>query len=117
MVMATGGSGRVLFSFLCISALFSTGGHSLSANSTLSDSLLWAQEQFNMISLRGFTSLAYLSQIAFPGTNAQTNASTLANIVPRRDHFYVGGKYTNVTVVTILPILFRPSELTSRYRT
>ena len=51
-----------------------------------------------MFNVRTLTSLTYLSQFAFLGSNAQTNASELVDIVPRRDVLYVGGKYTNVTV-------------------
>ena len=41
-----------------------------------------------------FTSLALLAQITFLGTNAQTNGSQLMDIVPKREVFYVGGRYT-----------------------
>ena len=51
-----------------------------------------------MMNLRTFASVSYLSQIAFLGSNAQTNPSQLLDIVPKRDVLYVGGKYTNVTV-------------------
>lgn len=50
-----------------------------------------------MFHLCTITSLAYLSQIAFLGGNAQTNSSPLVNIVPKREVLYVGGHYTNIT--------------------
>ena len=50
-----------------------------------------------MVNLRTFTSLTYLSQIAFLGGDAHTDSSKLENIVPRREVLYVGGKYTEVT--------------------
>jgi len=50
-----------------------------------------------MVHLCTFTSLAYLSQIAFLGGNAQTNSSQLVNIIPKREVLYVGGQYTNIT--------------------
>lgn len=50
-----------------------------------------------MVNIRTFTSVAYLSQFAFLGGNAQTNSSQLRDIVPKREVLYVGGKYTNIT--------------------
>lgn len=51
-----------------------------------------------MVNFRAFTSLSYFSQLAFLGGNAQTNGSQLADIVPKREVLYVGGRYTNITV-------------------
>ncbi|KAL5439850.1 hypothetical protein PMIN07_011051 [Paraphaeosphaeria minitans] len=50
-----------------------------------------------MLNLRTFTSVTCLAQIAFLGSNAQTNSSGLLNLVPKREVLYVGGKYTNNT--------------------
>jgi hypothetical protein len=50
-----------------------------------------------MVNFRTFTSLTYLSQVALLGSNAQTNVSQLMDIVPKREVFYVGGQYANVT--------------------
>ena len=50
-----------------------------------------------MVNLRTFTSLTYLTQVAFLGGNAQTNSSQLMDIVPKREVLYVGGRYTNIT--------------------
>ena len=52
---------------------------------------------YSMVNIRTFTSVAYLSQFAFLGGNAQTNSSQLRDIVPKREVLYVGGKYTNIT--------------------
>ena len=51
-----------------------------------------------MVNFRAFTSLTYLTQIAFLGGNGQINSSELLDLVPRREVLYVGGRYTNVTV-------------------
>ncbi|KHO00651.1 uncharacterized protein MAM_01429 [Metarhizium album ARSEF 1941] len=50
-----------------------------------------------MFNLGAFASLVYLTQVAFPGGIAQTNGSELLDIVPKREIFYVGGRYTNIT--------------------
>lgn len=50
-----------------------------------------------MVNLRTLTSLTYLTQVAFTEGNAQTNSSQLLDIVPKREVFYVGGGYTNIT--------------------
>ena len=50
-----------------------------------------------MVNLRTFTSLTYLSQIAFLGSDARTDTQKLKDVVPRREVLYVGGKYTEVT--------------------
>ena len=50
-----------------------------------------------MVNLRTFTSLTYLTQVAFLGVNAKTNSSQLLDIVPKREVFYAGGRYTNIT--------------------
>lgn len=60
-------------------------------------SMQWLQDRFNMVNLLTFTSLTYLTQIACLGCNAQTNTSMLLDIVPKREVFYVGGQYTNIT--------------------
>lgn len=59
-----------------------------------------------MVNLRGFTSLTYLTQVAFLGGNAQPNSSQLLNIVPKREVLYVGGGYTNITASSIPTISF-----------
>jgi hypothetical protein len=62
-----------------------------------SGSLQRLHNWLTMVNFRIFTSLTYLTQIAFVGGNAQTNRSQLMDIVPKREVLYVGGKYTNVT--------------------
>lgn len=50
-----------------------------------------------MVNLRAFTSFAYLAQVAFHGGDAHGNSSRLADLVPKREVLYVGGKYVNIT--------------------
>jgi hypothetical protein len=70
---------------------------SLPTNVFFSGSLQYLQDWVNMVNLRTFTSLTYLSQVAFLAGNAQTNSSQLMDIVPKREVLYVGGQYTNIT--------------------
>jgi hypothetical protein len=70
---------------------------SIPTNISFLGSLQWLQDWFSMVNLRTFTSLTYLTQIAFLGGNAQTNSSQLMDIVPKREVLYVGGQYTNIT--------------------
>lgn len=69
---------------------------SLSTNVSLG-SLQNFGDWVNMFNLRTFTSLTYLTQVAFLGGNAQTNSSQLTDIVPKREVLYVGGRYANIT--------------------
>jgi hypothetical protein len=55
-----------------------------------------------MANLRTFL-LAYTTQIAFLGGNAQPNGSDLADVVPKREVLYVGGQYTNITASFSFP--------------
>lgn len=50
-----------------------------------------------MVNLHTFASLTWLTQAAVLGGNAQSNNSQLADIVPKREVLYVGGRYTNIT--------------------
>jgi hypothetical protein len=80
--------------FLC--GKFKLELSSLSTNVALG-SLLYLQHWVNMVNFSTFTSLAYLTQVAFLGGNAQPNSSQLMDIVPKREVLYVGGEYTNIT--------------------
>ena len=51
------------------------------------------------INFRTLASVAYLTQVAFVGGHGQTNYSQLQDIIPKREVLYVGGRYTNVTVI------------------
>jgi hypothetical protein len=75
------------------------------ANVSLPGSLQNIQDWLTMVNLRTFTSLTYLSQVVFLGGNAQTNSSQLGDIVPKREVFYAGGKYANITASADIPYL------------
>lgn len=63
-----------------------------------------------MVNFRAFTSLTYLTQIAFLGGNGEINSSELLELVPRREVLYVGGRYTNITA-SLTRILNSPNHL------
>ena len=63
-----------------------------------------------MANLRTFL-LAYATQSACLGGNAQPNGSDLADIVPKREVLYVGGQYTNVTASSSPQLSLRCGQL------
>ncbi|KAI9899767.1 hypothetical protein N3K66_006228 [Trichothecium roseum] len=58
---------------------------------------LLADLKANMVNLRVFASLTYLTQYAFLGGYTQSDESRLHNVIPKREVLYVGGQYTNIT--------------------
>lgn len=56
-----------------------------------------------MVNLRRFFYLASGALVASPGCKAQTNASTLTDIVPKREVLYVGGQYINMAASVEFP--------------
>lgn len=82
---------------LFLSCKFEMEFFSISTNVSFSGYLQFLQDRVNMVNLRTLTSLAYLTQVASLGDNAQTHSSQLRDIVPKREVLYVGGRYTNVT--------------------
>jgi hypothetical protein len=82
---------------LFLSDKFELNLSSLLTTASFPRSLQLLQNCFNMFNLRTFTSLTYLTQVAFLGGNAQAKSSQLKDIVPKREVLYVGGRYTNIT--------------------
>lgn len=78
---------------------------------------LLADLKANMVNLRVFASLTYLTQYAFLGGYTQSDESRLHNVIPKREVLYVGGQYTNITVTILSPglaILYRHLRMQSR---
>lgn len=69
----------------------------LEFSSLPTNTFFFGSVQYNMVNLRTFTSVTYLTQVVSLGGNAETNGPQLMDIIPKREVLYVGGQYTDIT--------------------
>ena len=68
----------------------------------------------NMVKLWALGYLTYLTQVTFPVGNAQTDSSQLMDLIPKREVFYVGGQYTNISVSLEFDLFYVALKLENR---